>query len=291
MQDAIKRIILNLFPELSGGHHLPRWGQVVGAREMPKNGDIADEFRPYLAVNVQVLNELGEPDLNYPVLHDVILPISTGGHESGQFAIPEDGTLVEIAFAYGSPQKPFIRCILPHNKSLPALERGEQRQQFSDKSFSRVTADGSHERVTDQVIKDHSLKRDINALENAEAFTQSVRTVEADDIHSIGGSKRVTADGGMQFHAGERFEIGSTGDVTLSAATEQSHKAPKTWVGSDSENVLRIVSELHAQVKSLTDILAAHTHPAITAPLEAAQITGVGTQVQSIKTRLDGITK
>jgi hypothetical protein len=291
MKEAIKRIVLSLFPELSGGHHLPRWGKVVGVREKPNKGDIADEFRPYYAVNVQVLNAHGEPDLDYPVLHDVLVPIGTGGQESGQLSFPDDGTLVEIAFAYGSPQKPFIRCILPHNLSLPPLERGEQRQQFSDKSFARIASDGSHERVTDQTIKDDSFKRQVSAVESAEQFTKSVRTIEADDIHTIGGAKKVTADGGISLLGGERVELGSTGDVTLSATTEQSHKAPKTWIGSDGENVLRIVSELHAQVKTLTDVLSSHTHPTTGAITQGVQVTAIGTAVSAIKERLDGITK
>lgn len=290
MKEAIKKIILDLFPELSGQHHLPRWGQVVGVRETPQNGDIADEFRPYYAVDIQVLTEDGTADAAYPILHDVPLPIVSGGHESGQFSYPENGTWCEIAFAYGSPNKPFIRCLLPHNRSLPVLERGEQRQQFSNASFQRVTADGSHERVTDQTIKDQSFKREVSALDNSETFTQSTRHIEADDIQTIGGAKRVTADGGLSFLAGERVEIGSTGDVAISSSEKQSHKAPKTWLGSESENVLAIVSELMAQVKSLTTTLSSHTHPSVSAMTQSSEVSTVGTAVDGIKNRLDGIT-
>jgi hypothetical protein len=291
MKEFIKRIVLDLFPELSGQHHLPRWGKVVGIRETPQKGDIADEFRPYFGVNVQVLTESGEPDPDFPIINDVPLPVGTGGHESGQLSYPEDGAFVKIAFAYGSPNHPFIRCILPHNRSLPAIDRGEQKTQFSDKSFTRIADDGSHERVTDQTIKDHSLKRDISSLENSEAFTQSNRHIEADDIHTIGGSKRVTADGGIMLHAGDRMELLSTGDVALSGKVSQKHTAPLSWVGSENENLFKMVSEVSAQLKSLSTTLSSHTHPSVGVITQATHVAQVATDTQAIKTRIDGITK
>ena len=113
---------------------------------------ICDDFRPGYAVDVQVLDEHGRVDTNFPVLRDVILPVPVAGHEMGILAYPEDGVWVEIAFAYGSPNRPFIRCILPHGRSLIPTERGEQRWQHNPGSFQRVDKDGSWETVTDQGI-------------------------------------------------------------------------------------------------------------------------------------------
>ena len=37
----------------------------------------------------------------------------------------------------------------------------------------------------------------------------------------------------------------------VTASIEQDHRSPKTWIGSDGENVLKLLSELMATVSSL----------------------------------------
>jgi len=296
MQQAIKRMIDKAYPELPGQLHLPRFAQVVGVRETPATGNVADSFRPYYAVSVQVLNEHGEPDSNFPVLHDVPLPTNGAGHEQGQFSFPADGTRVELAFAHGSPNQPFIRSIQPHNLSLPQIERGEQVWQQSASSGQRVDKDGNWSTVTDANITEDSLERIIKALKNLETYTQSIRNVEADETETIGGTKRIDAMGALRMNSGGRADLIALADITATSSTKQIHMAPKTWVGSDTENVLGIVSELMAQVISLCGTLASHTHSGVqsgsgttAAPVQAGSINTVGSNTTSIKGRLDGI--
>lgn len=296
MEEAIRRIVHRLFPELTGGYHLPRFAEVVNARQTPKGGEIHDEFKPVYAVDIQVLTEHGEPDTKFPVLKDVPLPIPVAGHESGFYAYPENGTWVEVGFAYGSPNKPFIRCILPHGRSLIPVERGEQRWQHNPKSYQWIDKDGSHERITDRAITDKSLTRSIEAMENSEAFTQSTRTIEADDTHLIGGSKTVKANGAMNMLAGGRVDLGAAKDMHLTSLTNQRYKAPKTWLGSQDESVLRQLSELMQLVIDLCNILASHTHAGVQAgggtsgaPVQSGNISTVGSNTGGVKGRLDGI--
>lgn len=293
MKKAIKSLVDKSYPELAGGYHLPRFAEVVAVRETPAAGNVADPFRPFYAVDVQVLNEHGEPDTGFPVLYDVPLPTSGAGHEQGHFSFPADGTRVEIGFAYGSPNQPFVRSVQAHGLSLPQIERGEQRWQFGAGSFQRVDKDGSWELHTDTDITEDSLRRIVSALENLENFTKSVRSVEADCTETVGGIKRVDAMGALRWSCGGRADLIALGDITYSGSTKQVHKAPKTWVGSDTENVLGILSELMAQVVSLCGVLAGHTHPvsggSTTAPNQSANINTVGSDTSGIKTRLDAI--
>jgi hypothetical protein len=289
MEEAIRRIVQRLFPELTGGYHLPRFAEVVNARQTPQGGEIHDEFKPVYAVDIQVLTEHGEPDTKFPVLKDVPLPIPVAGHESGFYAFPENGTWVEVGFAYGSPNKPFIRCILPHGRSLIPVERGEQRWQHNPASYQWIDKDGSHERITDRAITDKSLTRSIEAMENSEAFTQSTRTIEADDTHLIGGSKTVKVNGAMNLLAGGRCDIGAAKDLHLTSLTNQRYKAPKTWLGSQDESVLRQLSELMQLVIDLCNILSSHTHPSVGACSQGGQISTVGSDTSAVKARLDGI--
>lgn len=296
MKDAFKRIIDQIYPELKNMHHLPRFAQVVNVRETPNDGHIADPFRPYYAVDLQVLDEHGQPDRSIPILHDVPLPAVGAGHEKGQFSYPENGTRVEVAFAYGSPNQPFIRSILPHNLSLPAVDRGEQRWQHNASSYQRVDNDGNWQTQTDGNIVEDSLKRIISALQSLETYTQSIINIEADTTETVGGTKRVDAMGAVVVNSGGRLDFGALGDVHITGSTKQELKSPKTWIGSDAENVLGILSEFMAQMINLCNTVASHTHTNVKAgvdtsgsPTQSSAISGYGTNSNNIKTRLDNI--
>lgn len=296
MDDVIKKIIDKQYPELTAQYHLPRFAEVVSAREHPEHGDIADEFRPYYAVDLQVLTEHGQPDPDFPVLQDVPLSLPVAGHEMGQFAYPENGCWCVLHFAYGSPNKPFVSSVLPHNRSLPKVERGEQRWQHNNASFQRVDKDGNWQTETDRNITQESLKRIITALEDLETYTKRAISVEADDSATIGGAWVVKAMGLINLLSGGRFDLGAMEHINVTSQTRQRYKAPLTWVGSQSENVLGILSELMAQVISLCNTLASHTHSGVqtgsgttAAPVQASTISGVESNTSGIKSRLDGI--
>lgn len=296
MDDVIKKIVEKQFPELESKYHLPRFAEVVSVREDPDHGDIADEFRPYYAVDLKVLDEHGKPDDDFPMLKDVPLALPVAGHEMGQFAYPENGAWVEVAFAYGSPNKPFVRCVLPHNRSLPKVDRGEQRWQHNNASFQRVDKDGNWQTQTDRNITEDSLKRIISALEDLETYTKRLVQVEADNLETTGGGWTHKAMGFINLLSGGRFDIGALHDINATSQTKQLYKAPKTWIGSQSENVLGILSELMAQIINLCNTLASHTHSGVQtgggntgSPVQSGTISGYGTNTSGIKTRLDGI--
>ncbi|MBF4228088.1 hypothetical protein EAY83_24545, partial [Vibrio anguillarum] len=106
---AKKRETLDSFPELAAGYHLPKFGRVEAVRDTAKAGQTADPFRPRYAIDVQVLDENMMPDISVPVYRSVPLSVNMSGHESGLLAYPLEGTLVEIAFAYGRNDRPIIR--------------------------------------------------------------------------------------------------------------------------------------------------------------------------------------
>lgn len=310
---TIKRIVLKLFPELSAGYHLPRFAEVVGVRETPDHGDLCDEFRPRYAVDVQILDEHGEPDKSFPVLKDVILSVPVAGHEMGHFAYPDNGTWVEIAFAYGSPNRPFIRSVLPHRLTLPKVERGEQRWQHNPESFQRIDKDGNHERLTDLAIHDQSLTRLIEAMDVVEEFHLSVKNTETNDTEIIGAIKRIEAFGAIVMQSGGVMDLSSVdllrlttkadaimrvigdiqqtvdGDVNSTAGGKQHLEAPKSWIGDSSENALRLMSETAQLVVDLANILATHTHPSTGTITQGGSVTSISGQMAAVKTRIDTI--
>ncbi|WP_296592611.1 hypothetical protein [Methylophaga sp.] len=305
MEQLIKRMISKLFPELTAGYHLPIFGEVVGVREFPQEGDLCEEFRPRYAVDVQVLTENGDPDTTKPVLRDVMLSVPMVGQERGQFAFPDDGVWVELAFAYGSPNRPFIRSVLTNRMTLPPVERGEQRWQHNPASFQRVDKDGSWQRKTDLAIEDESLERFITALDNLEQYHQSLKETATNDTEIIGAIKKVQAYGAMVLESGGSFDIASLGHLRLTTKAnalirvigdidaktngKQHFEAPKSWVGSSSENALRLMSELAQLVIDMANILATHTHPDAGVINQGGQISSVGSATSAVKTRIDTI--
>lgn len=239
MEKTIKRLVLKMFPELSARYHLPVFAEVVGVRETPAEGDVCNEFRPYYAVDVQVLDEHGEPDQAYPILKDVILSLPVAGHEMGQFAYPENGTWVEIAFAYGSPNKPFIRSVVPHRLTLPPVERGEQRWQHNAESFQRADKDGNWERKTDLDIHDKSLTRLIEALDVVENFHRSVKNTETNDTEIIGAIKRIEAFGAVVVQSGGVMDLSSVNHLRLTTKANM---------------IIRALGELKATIDGNTTI-------------------------------------
>lgn len=313
MEQLIKRMISKLFPELTAGYHLPIFGEVVGVREFPQEGDLCEEFRPRYAVDVQVLTENGEPDTTKPVLRDVMLSLPVVGQERGQFAFPDDGVWVELAFAYGSPNRPFIRSVLPNRMTLAPVERGEQRWQHNPASFQRVDKDGRWQRKTDLTIEDESLERLITALDNLEKYHQSLKETATNDTEIIGAIKKIQAYGAMVLESGGTLDIAAlnhlrlttkadalikvlgkmqadiAGENTVTAGTRNHFEAPKSWIGTSSENALRLMSETAQLVIDLANILATHTHPSTGQITQSGQVSGIATNMSGVKTRIDTI--
>ena len=263
MEKAIKRMMQSAFPELAGGLHLPRFAEVVTARETPKGGEVYDEFRPVYAVDAQILDEHGEPDPAFPVLKDLPLPMPVSGHEMGMAAFPENGAWVEIGFAYGSPNKPFIRCILPHGRSQFPVERGEMRLQHSAESFQTIDKDGNHNRVTDGNMSDRSLNKTSTAQTRTGNYQTRATNVDTQDTETIGGIKKIIANMGMQLTSGQRFDLSALGDFNVVSKVKFRSLAPKSWVGSNNENVLKLLSELMQLMINLCNILESHTHSGV----------------------------
>lgn len=289
MDSAIKKAVERQFPEIKSGYHLPIFGRVESVRENPDQGDIADPFRPYYGVDVKILDEHGETNEAIPLLRDVPLCLPVCGSEMGHFAYPEDGAVVEIAFAYGSPNHPFIRGILAKNLSLPKIERGEQLWQHNPESYHRVDKEGSWERKTDLDITETSRKRTVTAAEKISTLNSETKDVQGDSTTTIGAMSRLKAFGGVECLSGGRYDLGALDDLNLSSNTKILSKAPKTWLGSDAENVLGILSELMQLLIDLCDVLDSHTHPTVGAITQAAQVAQVGTDTGAVKARLDGI--
>ncbi|MEZ9643126.1 hypothetical protein AB4289_15410 [Vibrio cyclitrophicus] len=185
--NVIKRIIFRLFPEFTGQWHLPRWGKVVALPELPEEGDLSDRFYPHYAVDIQLLDEKGMEYEDKPPLQAVPLPVPGLGDHAGRLEPPAIGSIVELGFMFGQPDKPFIRCVLPLGFKLPGIKEGESRYQQRQGVYHLVDQDGNFERKTDKDDKLECLNQRIKVLENRLA------EIEGDHTETVKGNKTTTA--------------------------------------------------------------------------------------------------
>ncbi len=153
MEETIERVLLRKYPELDSGWHLPMWAKVVDILK-PLTGETATEDEPVYAAAVQLLKANGEDDTDVPVIQDVLLPVGVGGDARGLWGKPSKGTIVELAFAFGSPAKPFVRSVLPHGLKLPTMAETDQRWQQSDKAYIQVNKDDEWEQKGKNSLKE-----------------------------------------------------------------------------------------------------------------------------------------
>lgn len=250
---AEQRQIERFFPEIANKLHVPRLAQVTAPTDTAQLGDVSDPFRPRFAVNVQLLDENGEPAKDTPEYAAVPLPVTMASDEGGFFQYPAPGSLVEIGFADGRPDKPLIRQTLQDGLSLPDIKPGEQLQQQRAGVSQRVTQDGSWQRETDQTIQETSASRIVTS--DSETRTTSARTA------TINGNDSTTTIGTTTLLSGAILQI-SDGDFSQATNTNFVTKVAKNRTDDIGQNLnlsigenlnLSINQDLHATILGKLD--------------------------------------
>ncbi|HFZ5261095.1 TPA: hypothetical protein ACIK6T_002776 [Yersinia enterocolitica] len=318
-----QRQIEKLYPELGAGLHLPRRARVMSPTDAAELGDPSDPFRPRYAVNVQLLDENGNAAAGAQEYNAVPLPIPMAGSEGGMFQFPPEGTMVEIGFTDGRPDKPMIRQILSEGLSLPAVKPGEQLQQQRAGVSQRVTVDGSWQRDTDQAIEETSSRRSVTSDEENRTTTTRTTTVKANDSTTVLGTKTLMAGQVVQLAEGD-YSIGTSANMVTkvgkdrtddvgqnqnikvgqnlttdvagaltekitgirrSVAAAQELIAPSVRLGTDEINVLTLLTDTLDVIQTLAQQTASHTHINTGGPLNAGDFTATANRTQALTTK------
>lgn len=307
-----QRQIDKIYPELSAGLHLPRLARVLGPTESAALGDQSDPFRPRYAVNLQLLDENGAAAKGTPVYNAVPLPVPMAGAEGGMYQYPPEGTLVEVGFAEGRPDKPLIRQTMQDGHALPDIKPGEQLQQQRAGVSQRVTLQGTWQRETDQAIEETSASRSVTSdVENRTITTRTV-TVKANDTTTVLGTTKLLAGAVVHLVDGD-YTIGASGSlvssigkdritdirqndsltvsgsltekitgIRRSVAQVQEMLAPSIRLGSEELNVLTLLTDTLDVVSQLAEQTASHTHSNTGTPTNADAIASTGEQTATL---------
>lgn len=322
-KSPIQRQVENAFPELASGLHLPQFARVEAPSEDVSSGNIADPFRPRYAVDLQLLDADGNPAADTPVYPAVPLPVPMAGSESGMFQFPPAGTLVEVGFTGGRPDKPFVRQSMPQGQNLPAVKPGEQLQQQRDGVSQRVTVAGDWERQTDQTIRESSMSRHITADDETRTLVARETTIQATDKTTVLGTATLLAGAVVNVCEGD-YSIGTSANLTMSCQKDESVSigknakrdvggnltlsvsgtltekitgirrsvaaaqqliAPSVKLGTDEINVLTLLTDTLDVVNELAKLVATHTHPDTGASQQAAQFTTIAGKTDKLHTK------
>ncbi|MGB0894009.1 MAG: hypothetical protein ACPGUD_06335 [Parashewanella sp.] len=271
-----QRLINQAFPELAGKYHLPHLAEVVATCDSAENGDMNNSFRPRYAVDLQLLDENCNIDKTVPVYKAIPLPVNFSGIEKGLMQYPEVGTIVEIGFAYGRADKPFIRTILGQDWTLPSIAPGEQLQQQRAEVFERTDSAGNQTQATDQKQIHIARERITKAKSYLAELGESLVKVDQHSTEEITGTKLIEALGAIELLAGDDISIGSLGNMHQTTAGELSEvigkhrrsiakdmhwlESAKHWAGTEQTNIYDLLHQLMQCVELLADHCAKHTH-------------------------------
>ncbi len=246
MRDAIKRIVLRMFPELAGGYHLDRYARILKISDPPPAGVKCDRFRPYWAADIEILTPDGKAAEGFPKFEAVPLPVPMAGDQEGMFLWPRPGTIVTVRWIEGRPDHPVIQSVYPMGLTLPAVQDNMAKWQQRAGVHQAVDPDGNWERKTDRDIRDTAanIQETATGSRTETVGRSSTENVSGSKTESIGGSKEVTA--------GTAYQV----------------LAPKITIATPdgSVSLLPTISTALAAIYDALDILADHTHASIGAP-------------------------
>lgn len=309
MNEQLRRQIIREFPELAAGYHLPVMAEITAVNDAPVAGGINDNYRPRLAADVRLITSNYQP--TGITLEAVPVAIMGGGDERGFFALPQRGTIVELAWLNGSPERPFIRSILGDRQALPTIDAETMSWQTSDDSYQRTDAAGNWQRHTNQAISDKSEIYEQKAGEALLTLGKELRRVLGHSLEDIDGKKQIEATavhilsatvaniiaaGSINQAAAEHITRSASGNITDKATGNLKATAEKLHIGTDADNLLGILSET---IKALSDTCNTITTLTVTSaapgspsgtPINAAAFTALKTTVDALKTKVDGMT-
>lgn len=203
------------------------------------------------------------------------------------------------------------------------MPKGDQVWQHSEACQQRVDADGNWLRQTDGKIQDKAIEREVESMSNTERYQSHAREVDGHSTEAVGGIKKIEALGALKLLSGGTASLAAVDDLhqatgrDLNLVVGQKHnatvggdmreqiqgvresltkvsqrlQAPKTWLGSEGVNVLKILCDLLDIVEQMNTALAGHTHGPTPVPSNAGAFTAAGASTKMLLAQLKPITQ
>ena len=163
--------------------------------------------------------------------------------------------------------------------------------------YERTDAAGNKIRETDQKITDKSFERHIETDSEVKQIGTSNISIDADGIETIGGNKTVSVLGSINDTTASNRTVGTGGTlqekiVGLSQrVSDEKNKfvAPLSYMGSDGQNIFRLLEDTIQLLGKVVSTLATHTHRGSPPPDQESTFNKQASQAKTIKGKLTPI--
>ena len=188
----------------------------------------------------------------------------------------------------------------------------------------RADTQGNWHRATDAGIYDDCLSYALDCYSATTTAQEFLAVVKQNSTEQVLGTKVVEALGALKLLSGGTLNVGAVDNLNITTASDQNNKigrdlkqrignivdslavakqllrvknGGKVWLGSEGENVLKILSDLIQVVADIANTASSHTHPYTddgapkntAAPNQSGAFTGQKSSADGIKGRLDPI--
>ncbi len=165
------------------------------------------------------LGEDGQSDKAAPPDRAVPLPVQFGGQEQGSLQFPIEGTLVELGFAFGRADRPFIRTVLGKGWPRRTSPRASSCSSNGPRCSSRKRQRGQPSRHTDRRLHDRARCRcTTRVTDYLGEHGQHRLQVAQHSTEEVGGLKLIEALGAVELLAGDDLTLGSLGNMSQTTA-------------------------------------------------------------------------
>lgn len=179
-------------------------------------------------------------------------------------------------------------------------------------------ADGNWTRQTDGKIRDQAIEREVEAHDNHERYQSHVQQVEHHSTETVGGVKKIEALGALKLLSGGTASLAAVDDLhqatgrDLNLVIGQKHnstvggdmqeniqgvrksvtavsqrlQAPKTWLGSETVNVLQVLADVIDLIQDMNKQIAEHTHVASSVPVNSEVFLVDGGKINALGIKL-----
>ncbi len=329
MDDKISRIIKKHYPEIANGWHVPIWAVITTINENIHEGDLGDRYRPRYAASVRLLDKNGDVVATAPLMQNIAIAGSFNS-SGGVLMLPEPGNTVELSFAFGDPDKPYVSNVLPWSVTLPDHKPGELTLQARKGARMHIDNVGNITHETDRKLT--QLAAELKQIIGKMTVSATGRTTEikSHDKIMVGGKYHLEALGALLLLTTGHVELSSLDSMNFTTASDLNENiagkrqsmikellslAVKdkgeirldesglsltvnkgyVTIGRDSVDAVKVLYDLIDTVSQLANALTMHTHPhpegPTGQPMNAGDIAGQGAQAEALANQLKVIVK
>lgn len=329
MDDKISRIIKKHYPEIANGWHVPIWAVITTINENIHEGDLGDRYRPRYAASVRLLNKSGDIVTTSPEMQNIAIAGSFNS-SGGVLILPEPGNTVELSFAFGDPDKPYVSNVLPWSVTLPDHKPGELTLQSRKGARMHIDNAGNVVHETDRKLSQLAAELEQIIGKMNVSATGRTTNIKSHDKITVGGKYHLEALGALLLLTTGHVELSSLDSMNFTTASDLNEniagqrrsiiKGPLSLavkdtgeikldengleltiekgyatIGRGNADVVKVLYDLIDTVSQLANALTTHIHPSpegpTSAPTNAGEIAGQGAQAEALANVLKPIVK